>query len=376
MQTVNEARHARQVMQNSRIRLFNAIEAAEGETQGTAISALPILRGRNLLFEVYTITPDDRLVSVLVGDNGRVRSAGMVSRIDYGSSYMLAGGEERAGRDLQEPGDLPRRQEVREGQPRGEQLFRPIRASKLMDAKVVDHGGKTLGDLDDLAINASRGEIAYAVFTSGGFLNLGEKKYAVPWRIFQIRTDDRLTLDVDKDTLKEMPGFEGNDWPATADASWFERVRGGGRYAEAGYSEAGALPRYDCRGTDLIGKDVHNMQGQDLGKLRELVLDSQRGRIVFGVIGKGGVMGVGDRLIAVPWSAFKTREKDTLRLDIDPSRLETAPTFSGDNWAAVADRDFVNRVCAFYEQPPYGQDAGAPGRPMPRPATPREPADE
>ena len=54
----------------------------------------------------------------------------------------------------------------------------------------------------------------------------------------------------------------------------------------------------------LKGDKVVNHQGEDLGKIEELMIDLDRGRIAYAVLSFGGFLGMGDKLFAIPWQAF------------------------------------------------------------------------
>ena len=65
------------------------------------------------------------------------------------------------------------------------------------------------------------GRIAYAVLSFGGFLGMGEKLFAVPWNALTLDTDNkRSILNVEKDRLKDAPGFDNDNWPDMADTTW------------------------------------------------------------------------------------------------------------------------------------------------------------
>ena len=65
-------------------------------------------------------------------------------------------------------------------------------------------------------------------------------------------------------------------------------------------------PRILSAGT--IAKDkVRNPAGEDLGRIEELMLDLQEGRIAYAVLSFGGVLGLGDKPFAIPWPALSLR---------------------------------------------------------------------
>ena len=54
----------------------------------------------------------------------------------------------------------------------------------------------------------------------------------------------------------------------------------------------------------LLGNDVYNKDGQDLGDIKEFMIDMKSGKVAYAVLSFGGVLGMGDKLFAVPWAAL------------------------------------------------------------------------
>jgi PRC-barrel domain len=108
------------------------------------------------------------------------------------------------------------------------------------------------------------------------------------------------------------------------------------------------LPNLLSAGT-IIGDPIRNAKGEDLGSIKELMLDMERGRIAYAVLSFGGLLGLGDKLFAVPWQALRLdRDNRQFVLDVDRARLDDAPGFDKQDWPASPDRDFVNRVHQHY----------------------------
>ena len=83
----------------------------------------------------------------------------------------------------------------------------------------------------------------------------------------------------------------------------------------------------------LKNEKVVNAAGEDLGKMAEYLIDLQSGRIAYCVLSFGGVLGMGDKLFAVPWSALTLdTEKKCFVLNVDKEHLKNAPGFDKDNW--------------------------------------------
>ncbi|HWQ19320.1 MAG TPA: PRC-barrel domain-containing protein [Methanotrichaceae archaeon] len=102
---------------------------------------------------------------------------------------------------------------------------RLLSEDKLKGSKVRNAQGDDLGKIEEFMIDLNTGCIAYAVLSFGGFLGMGDKLFAVPWMALT-RDDARneFVLNVDKDRLKNAPGFDKNNWPNMAEPRWGEDI--------------------------------------------------------------------------------------------------------------------------------------------------------
>ena len=102
-----------------------------------------------------------------------------------------------------------------------------LSASSITGDKVKNHTGDHLGKIEDLMIDLATGKVAYAVLSFGGFLNMGNKLFAVPLESLKVNTKDHsFTLNESKERLEKAPGFDKDNWPDFADAKWQKEVRG------------------------------------------------------------------------------------------------------------------------------------------------------
>ncbi len=104
----------------------------------------------------------------------------------------------------------------------------------------------------------------------------------------------------------------------------------------------------------LSGDDVVNVAGEDLGTIKDIMLDVAHGQIAYAVLSFGGFLGIGDKLFAVPWQAL-TLDADNKRfiLNVERQRLEKAPGFNKDNWPSMADPQWASQIHAYYGTRPY-----------------------
>ena len=94
-------------------------------------------------------------------------------------------------------------------------------ADTLIGDSVVNAQEEDLGDIKEIMLDMQTGQVAYAVLAFGGFLGMGEKLFAVPWQALHLDTaNKRMVLNVDKERLKNAPGFDKDAWPDMSDVSW------------------------------------------------------------------------------------------------------------------------------------------------------------
>lgn len=104
----------------------------------------------------------------------------------------------------------------------------------------------------------------------------------------------------------------------------------------------------------LIGDKVTNREGENLGKIEEIMIDMGSGRVAYAVLSFGGMMGMGDNLFAVPWQALVLDpEHKQFKLNVAKERLKEAPGFDKNHWPAMADPTWASATHRFYEVSPY-----------------------
>jgi hypothetical protein len=117
----------------------------------------------------------------------------------------------------------------------------------------------------------------------------------------------------------------------------------------------------------LIGDSVVNGADEDLGDIKEIMLDMHTGQVAYAVLAFGGFLGMGEKLFAVPWQAMHldTANKRFV-LNVDKERLKTAPGFNKDAWPDMSDMTWANQIHSFYGTDPnrMGAPTMGPGVPM------------
>jgi sporulation protein YlmC with PRC-barrel domain len=87
------------------------------------------------------------------------------------------------------------------------------------------------------------------------------------------------------------------------------------------------------KASELIGYNVKNKQGEEIGEIEELVINSQDGRIAYAVLSFGGFLGMGDKLFTIPWKSLTPIPgQQSFSLDINKEKLAETPGFDDTNW--------------------------------------------
>ena len=124
---------------------------------------------------------------------------------------------------------------------------------------------------------------------------------------------------------------------------------------------------HPIRASKLIGREVTSSSGERVGQIEDILLNPASGRIDFAVIAmSGSYAGANNtganttaseqRLVPVPWSLLKPRqtgqaageEQRTLTLNVEPSKLNDAPSISGNDWSSLRESGWRERVYSHY----------------------------
>jgi len=121
----------------------------------------------------------------------------------------------------------------------------------------------------------------------------------------------------------------------------------------------GGTNRFEClihpeKASGLIGMQVQNLQNEKLGKVDDLAIDLQSGRIVEVILSMGGFLGVGDTTIAVPPEALRGDfSSKVLQMDANKEKLKAAPKFEMSKWAEYSQPGRITEVYRYYDAEPY-----------------------
>jgi sporulation protein YlmC with PRC-barrel domain len=108
----------------------------------------------------------------------------------------------------------------------------------------------------------------------------------------------------------------------------------------------------------LDGDRVLSSDGHDIGKLKDIMLDVRSGRIAYAVLSSGGFLGIGDKLLAIPWGVLTLdTDRKCFVLSLTAEGVKNAPGFDKDHWPSMADTAWGAQLHQYYNREPYWSDA-------------------
>jgi len=105
-----------------------------------------------------------------------------------------------------------------------------------------------------------------------------------------------------------------------------------------------------------MGIVVYDADGVRVGSIADIIGDV-KGRVIYAILSHGGVLGIGDKLIPLPWSMISPGDKiGTLKIKLSKEALERVPNFAGDNWPDFSKSEWNTKMQDYYEKLPHSTD--------------------
>lgn len=102
---------------------------------------------------------------------------------------------------------------------------RILSAGSLASDPVRNPAGEHIGDVKDVMIDLASGHVAYVVVSYGGFMGLGDKLFAIPWRAVRVDQENHsIVVYVDAEKLAAAPGFDKDNWPDFSSPTWLTEI--------------------------------------------------------------------------------------------------------------------------------------------------------
>jgi sporulation protein YlmC with PRC-barrel domain len=141
----------------------------------------------------------------------------------------------------------------------------------------------------------------------------------------------------------------------------FTQDKKGPEIREAGGKPAEGERMNAFRVDKIIGSKVINQKGETLGKIEDLVVDIDTGRIVYAILDFGGFLGIGDKLFPVPWESLAALPLEGIFfLNQSKEQMEKAPAFEKKNLPDMGDMHWGAGIFKHYGMP-TGYERGSTG---------------
>jgi sporulation protein YlmC with PRC-barrel domain len=235
-----------------------------------------------------------------------------------------------------------------------------ILLSTLLGSKFLTSDGAISGKLDDVVIDMQSSQLLYLMLTYGGFLNVGEKRVAVPLNAMSLKQDGTFLLNVPPNDLEKAPDL-ADDWPQAGSPKWDTDVRN--FWHNEGFdvtfdpSVSGNRIR---RINDWIGSPLNDV-GLGAGTVQDMIVALDQGRVPYvlasfvnapavngtpkaaaangaatatpvlggATAGAGTAVAGGSEWYVIPLSAFDPQNPTlSLRSNINAATFEGAPRFN------------------------------------------------
>ncbi len=256
------------------------------------------------------------------------------------------------------------------------------KASELIGMNVNNTSDQKIGDVSNLGLDLQSGRVAYVILGSGGVLGVGDKLYVMPPNAFTLGSDKKsLVSGIDKAKLEGAPTLNNQNWVQIANAPFAARVYhhygkqpywSGAALEPIGREEATGAANPQSRGVSgedrisrnnananaargrgefakvedarqLIGLNIENANGDNLGKLSDIIVDLESGRVLYGVatLKGGGIRAVAPANLTLVGT-------DKLRFTGNKEKLQNAPGVTRD--ADLTSSEYAARVYGHYGQ--------------------------
>lgn len=219
--------------------------------------------------------------------------------------------------------------------------YRGVRASQMIGMSVRNRAGQNIGQIDDMVVDMNSGDVRYAMLRFDPGITRAEKLFAVPTQQLRIAPDrNDVIFDMDVDRLER----------ASIDRSaWNDRVVAAPGFTDR-FDRAWGItqPSRDAmahRVSDLIGKDVNNLDGNEVGEVEDLVINMATSQVHYAVVDfdSGAASPVTD--YAVPLRMLSlSRDGDDLVLNADQAAVQRLMAFPQERWANLNDGVWVADV--------------------------------
>ncbi|GAB3259168.1 PRC-barrel domain-containing protein [Arthrobacter pigmenti] len=104
------------------------------------------------------------------------------------------------------------------------------------------------------------------------------------------------------------------------------------------------------RDEDIRGRHVKDKAGEDLGKVDELLIDTNENKVRFLIVASGGFLGLGEQKSFIPVDAVTQVQDEEVRIDQTREQVAGAPAYDPE---LVQVEGFYDDIYGYYGYTPF-----------------------
>ena len=240
-------------------------------------------------------------------------------------------------------------------------------ANKLMGKDIKNNQGEKIGKVEELLVDNNTKTVYYVILSSDG------DYYPVPWSAFET-SGDKFVLDIDESNFKLAPRVDSMDIERLSSQDYRDRIRSFYSKEISESQDKSAIEKAKqwtkdtfgskeekpllYEGSDILGLDVENLQGDSLADLEDFIIDDRQGNIAYGFVSYGGLLGLGEKTAAVPWSSLSIHPyQGYARINATKEQLDAA-AIDKDDMEKLSQPEFARQVHDNFGVEPYWEVFG------------------
>jgi sporulation protein YlmC with PRC-barrel domain len=125
------------------------------------------------------------------------------------------------------------------------------------------------------------------------------------------------------------------------------------------------VPADRLMGANIVGNEGDGVDDDDdpgvdreqIGGVNDFIVDRSSGRIMYALAGQGGVLGLGEHVVAVPFTALMWNDNEkNFFLSMTREQLKAAPGVDGDDWKTLDDSSRADQAHRYFGITPHADD--------------------
>ncbi len=232
---------------------------------------------------------------------------------------------------------------------KGEPKGKLVKGSEVVGAKLFNQKGDHIGEINDVVFDENSGGMTHAIVSVGGWLGIGDKETAVPWKFVQQSKKDTpgYVIEIDQAKLRDTGDFEKSNRPKF-DETWYQK-----NYAHYGLTAAKNAKL--VRASEAMDAKVFDQKGAEMGQIDNLLIHPNSGKVAYATLDIGTYAGKGNQLTNVPWDLVRQSKKDSpgFVVNAEKAKLQGGTYFDRSHWPDYGEMGWQTNTYSYYGFEPY-----------------------